>query len=126
MTSDPYGIQQFAASAGGMTLITIGIVLYILWVVALWKTFSKAGYWGILSIVPIVNAIVLLKIAQLSGWLVLLYLIPIVNIVLAIVVAVRVGERFGKGGFFSFFWLWLLPFFGYFAIGFGSEPYRRL
>ncbi len=124
MTSG-YDIQQFLGSAAGAVTITVAIVLYILWVVALWKVFSKAGYWGILSIIPIVNAIILIKIAGYSGWLVLLYVIPIVNVVLAIIVAVRVGANFGKGGVFSVLWLWLIPFIGYFIIGFGQAQYRR-
>ena len=61
----------------------------------------------------------------MSGWFVLLYLIPIVNIVMSIIVAIKLGKNFGKGGAFSFFLLWLFSFIGYFIIGFGSAQYRR-
>lgn len=101
------------------------IAVYVLIAVALWKVFSKAGYPGILAWIPIVNLIVLLKIAGYSAWLVLLYLIPIVNFIFAIFVAIRLGERFGKGGFFSLLWLWLFPVIGYFVLGFGQARYRR-
>lgn len=124
MTSD-FGLQEFLASTAGSVYLSVAIVLYILLVVAIWKVFSKAGYWGILALIPILNAIILVKIAGFSGWLVLLYIIPIVNIVFSIIVAIRVGERFGKGGFFSLFWLWLIPFIGYFILGFGSARYTR-
>ena len=121
---DLYNSIVPVAYQGAVTVVAI--VVYVLIAVALWKVFSKAGYPGILALIPIVNAIVLVKIAGYSGWLVLLYLIPIVNVVFAIVVAVRVGDRFGKGGFFSFLWLWLIPFIGYFVLGFGSARYRAV
>ncbi len=98
-------------------------VVYIVLVVAMWRIFTKAGHAGILAIIPIVNLIFLIKIAGYSGWLVLLYLIPLVNIVMALVVAFGLGRRFGKGGVFSFFLLWLIPIIGYFVIGFGSSRY---
>ncbi|MFV0433154.1 MAG: DUF5684 domain-containing protein [Leucobacter sp.] len=101
------------------------LVYYVLWVIAAWKVFSKAGYLGILALVPIVNLIIWVKIAGYSGWLVLLYLIPIVNFIFSIMVALRVGKNFGKGGAFSFFLLWLIPFIGNFVIGFGQAQYSR-
>ncbi|GAA5153121.1 hypothetical protein GCM10025768_22330 [Microbacterium pseudoresistens] len=112
-----------AIFTGTSSLIMLAI--YVLTVIAMWRVFSKAGYPGILAIIPIVNAIFLIKIAGMSGWWVLLYLIPFVNIVFAIIVAVKLGDRFGKGGAFSFFLLWLIPIIGYFIIGFGSAKYRR-
>jgi hypothetical protein len=87
--------------------------------------FAKAGWPGILAIIPIVNIFILVKIAGFSAWLGLLYLIPIVNLVFSIIVALRVGRGFGKGGAFSFFFLWLFSFIGYFVIGFGSATYTK-
>lgn len=103
----------------------ISLAWYILVAVALWKVFTKAGYPGILAIIPIVNVFILVKIAGYSAWLGLLYIIPIVNIVFSIIVAIKVGAAFGKGGFFSFLWLWLFAFVGYFIIGFGSAQYTK-
>jgi hypothetical protein len=102
-----------------------GLIWYVLWAVALWRTFDKAGYAGILAIIPIVNLFVLTKVANLSAWLTLLYIIPIVNIVFGIIVAVRVGRGFGKGGGFSFFLLWLISWIGYFIVGFGGSTYDK-
>lgn len=110
------------SGAGSVVLIAY----YVLLVVAAWKMFSKAGYPGILAIIPIVNLIFIVKIAGYSGWLVLLYLIPIVNIVFAILVALRLGGNFGKGVLFSILWLWLIPVIGYFVIGFGGSRYQRV
>ncbi|MET0736602.1 MAG: DUF5684 domain-containing protein [Microbacterium sp.] len=103
----------------------IGFVFYVLVAIALWKVFTKAGYPGILAIIPIVNVFILVKVAGYSAWLGLLYLIPIVNLVFGIIVAFRVGKAFGKGGVFSFFLLWLFAFIGYFIIGFGQAQYTK-
>lgn len=103
----------------------ISLVFYILLAIALWKVFSKAGYPGILAIIPIVNVFILVKVAGWSAWLGLLYLIPIVNVVFGIMVAFRVGKAFGKGGVFSFFLLFLISWIGYMIIGFGSARYTR-
>ncbi|MBL5975194.1 MAG: hypothetical protein D3X82_15925 [Candidatus Leucobacter sulfamidivorax] len=102
-----------------------GIIWYVIVAIALWRVFSKAGYPGILAIIPIVNIFILVKVAGYSAWMTLLYLIPIVNIIFSIFVAIRLGERFGKGGAFSFFLLWLFSVIGYLIIGFGQAQYRR-
>ncbi|MBO1901969.1 hypothetical protein J4H92_08410 [Leucobacter weissii] len=116
--------ESLTALYSGTTSIFY-LVFYVIWVIAAWKVFTKAGYPGWLAIIPIVNVVVIVKIAGYSGWLTLLYLIPIVNIVFAILVAIRLGERFGKGGVFSFFLLWLFQFIGFFIIGFGDAKYTR-
>lgn len=100
-----------------------GIIWYVIVAIALWRIFSKAGYPGILAIIPIVNIFILVKVAGYSAWMTLLYIIPIVNIVFSIFVAIRLGQRFGKGGAFSFFLLWLFSVIGYLILGFGSAAY---
>ena len=102
-----------------------GVIVYVLVAIALWKVFSKAGYPGILAIIPIVNVFVLVKVAGYSAWMGLLYFIPIVNFIFAIVVAFKLGARFGKGGAFSFFLLLVFSIIGYFIIGYGKAQYRE-
>ncbi|WP_017794101.1 DUF5684 domain-containing protein [Leucobacter salsicius] len=109
------------AFSGANTVILV--IWYVVVAIALWKVFTKAGYAGILAIIPIVNIFILVKIAGYSAWMGLLYLIPIVNIVFAIFVALRTGERFGKGAAFSIFLLWLFSVVGYLILGFGSAKY---
>lgn len=121
----PSELEQLISSELSTTYLIAAIAFYVLLAVALWKVFNKAGYPGILSLIPIVNSIILVRIAGYSGWLVLLYLIPIVNVVFAIMVAMKLGERFGKGVFFSIIMLWLFSVFGYFVLGFGKATYRR-
>ena len=103
-----------------------GAVVYVLIAIALWRVFSKAGYPGILAIIPIVNVFVLVKVAGYSAWMGLLYFIPIVNFIFAIIVAFKLGARFGKGGAFSFFLLFLFSVIGYFIIGYGKAQYREV
>lgn len=120
MDSNLIAEQAFSSSS-----VLVTVVVYLVYAVSLWKVFSKAGYPGILALIPIVNWIYLVKVAGMSGWAALLYLIPVVNVVFAIVVAFKEGARFGKSGLFSFFLLWLFPFIGHLIIGFGSATYRR-
>ena len=125
-TEDPTDAAgNIYASLFSGTTSVFALIFYVIVVIALWKVFTKAGHAGWLALIPIVNLIFLIKIAGLSGWFVLLYLIPIVNIVMSIIVAIKLGKNFGKGGVFSFFLLWLFSFIGYFRSAFGSGPCRR-
>lgn len=121
---DSNGISDLYASIFSGTTGLIALVFYVLVAVGLWKVFTKAGYPGILAIIPLVNIVFLVKIAGMSGWLALLYLIPLVGFVFGIIVAIRLGERFGKGGLFSFFLLFVFPYIGYLILGFGESRYR--
>ena len=123
---DNNGISDLYAQIFSGTTGLIALVFYILVAVGLWKVFTKAGYPGILAIIPIVNVVFLVKIAGMSGWLALLYLIPIVGFIFGIIVAIKLGERFGKGGLFSFFLLFVFPYIGYLIIGFGESRYRAV
>ena len=118
-------ITDQASVSSLWTTSIFGLVIYVIVVVALWRVFAKAGWPGILAIIPIVNMFILVKIAGYSAWLGLLYFIPIANLVLAIIVAIKVGENFGKGGAFSFFLLFLFPFIGYLILGFGDARYTK-
>ncbi|PQZ53674.1 MULTISPECIES: DUF5684 domain-containing protein [unclassified Microbacterium] len=122
---DNNGISDLYASIFSGTTGLIALVFYILVAVGLWKVSTKAGYPGILAIIPFVNLVFLVKIAGMSGWFALLYLVPIVNLVLAIIVAFKLGARFGKGGVFSFFLLLLFPYIGYLILGFGDARYSK-
>jgi hypothetical protein len=109
-------------SAGGGFGGLIGYLLFT--IIALRPVFAKAGYNGWSALVPIYNFYVLVKIAGFHGATVLLALIPIVSFVFSIIVAVKVGAAFGKGGGFSFFLLWLLSFIGFCIVGYGSSVYQ--
>jgi hypothetical protein len=124
-TSSPYSItDQTSIFALSATNSLIGLAVYVLLVVALWRVFSKAGYPGWLAIIPVVNLIFLTKIAGFSGWFALLYIVPIVGFVFYIIVSIRVGRAFGHGWFFSIALLVLLHIIGYLILAFSSDTYR--
>lgn len=116
-------IDEALAMIFSGTTSAIAIAFYVVFVIAAWKMFTKAGYAGILALIPIVNVILIVKIAGYSGWMSLLYLIPIVGFIFAIFVALRLGANFGKGTLFSLVWLWVFPVVGYFVIGLGRARY---
>lgn len=64
-----------------------------------------------------------MKVAGYSAWMTLWYLVPIANVVFGIFVALRTGERFGKGIAFSLILLWLFSTVGYLIIGYGGSRY---
>jgi hypothetical protein len=125
LASSPNNIfDQTSIFALSTTNSLLGLAVYVVVVIALWRIFTKAGYPGWLAIIPIVNAIFVVKIAGYSGWMTLLYLIPIVNIVFHIIVSLRVGRAFGHGGFFSFVLLVVFWIIGYLIVGFSDDRYR--
>ena len=120
--SDGFSYDYQANSGASSVGSIIGYLLFT--IIALRPVFAKAGYNGWSALIPIYNIYVLVKIAGFHGATVILYLIPVVGWIFSIVVAVRVGKNFGKGGGFSFFLLWLLSFIGYCIIGYGSATYQ--
>ena len=107
--------------ANGQTGI-IGLIFYIVSVIALWKVFSKAGEFGLLAFIPIVNAYVLCKIADGNGWKFILYLIPGVNIVYYVLVNIRMAKAYGKSTLFGIGLIFLNIIFVY-ILAFGDARY---
>ena len=79
----------------------VGLILYVITVMAMWKIFTKAGIAGWKSIVPLLNTYELFKIAMGNGWLFLLLFVPIVNIVMDIMLWVKLTRAFGHGAGFA-------------------------
>jgi len=107
-------------------LLVIGIPIFAAWLVSiigLWKVYVKAGHAGWKSIIPILNTVILCRIAQRPGWWFLLLCIPFVNVIFAFIVFIDLAHSFGKGTGFGV----LAVFFPYVAfpiLGFGSATYR--
>jgi ABC-type sulfate transport system permease subunit len=100
----------------------VGLIIAIVVIAGIWKMFSKAGEHGWAAIVPIYNAIVMLKVAGKPLWWIILLIIPFVNIIVGIIVAIAIAKAFGKGGGFAV-GLIFLPFIFYPILGFGSAAY---
>ena len=106
----------------GMVLLYIAIAL--IYVIALWRVFTKAKRPGWAAIVPIYNMYVHLKIINRPGWWLLLYLIPLVNVVVSIIVAIDTAKAFGKSTAFGVVGLWLFSLIGYLMLGYGDAKYK--
>ncbi len=116
--------QNYSYSTGGSPLGgLIGVVFFVLFVVVMWRVFTKAGQPGWAAIIPIYNTYILLKIAGRPWWWLLLFLIPLVNVVIAIVVTVDIARNFGKGGGFAVGMIFL-PFVFYPILAFGDAQYQ--
>ena len=91
--------QQAAGPGPLFYIIYFGFIA--LMIASMWKIFAKAGQPGWASIVPIYNAIVMLKIAGKPAWWVILMLIPFVNFIVAIIATIGLARAFGKGTGFA-------------------------
>ena len=60
--------MNYSAIAGGSGGGLIGLVIFVIAIVAFWKVFTKAGEAGWKSIIPIYNIIILLKIVGRPWW----------------------------------------------------------
>jgi hypothetical protein len=107
----------------GLLFMVIWLALAVAVIAGFWKTFVKAGEPGWAVLVPIYNAIVLLKIAGKPAWWVLLFLVPVANLIVGIMAAIAVAENFGKSTGFGI-GLALLPFVFYPILGFGDAVYQ--
>lgn len=86
--------QVPAGALAGLALVWLAVMVFL--IACGWKLFTKAGEPGWASIVPIYNAIVLLKIAGKPWWWLILLCIPFVGFIMAILVAISLAKSFGQ------------------------------
>ena len=124
---DTPGLDNVIEQTSGYssTLTGGGVVGYVLLAIGLWQVFKKSGVTPWFALIPIINLWGVLITVKRPWWWLLLWLIPIVNIVIAIIVAVELARKFGKGGVFAFFLLFLFPVIGCLIIGFGQSRYNE-
>lgn len=108
-------------------LSTVGGIFYlaiiILYFVALWKVYTKAGKPGWAVIIPFYNTYTLVKIAGRPGWWFLLFFIPLVNLIIYFIISVDLAKRFNRSTLFGVFMLGLFGMIGYPILGFGKSAY---
>ena len=95
----------------------------VLYAIAGWVVYVKAGEKGWKSLIPIYNFYVLLKIVGRPGWWLILLLIPFVNIVIWIIVQLDLAKSFGKGVGFAL-GLIFLGFIFMLILAFGPAEYE--
>ncbi len=121
-----YGDEAGAAAAAGilgmgvvMMLVTLAIAA--VFIIGMWKVFTKAGQPGWAALIPIYNTIVLLQMVGRPIWWIVLFCIPFVNFVAAVIVLMDLAKSFGQGA--GFVVLMLLGGIGILVLGFGSARY---
>jgi hypothetical protein len=110
-------------NTAGLGIAIVELVLVLIAIAGIWATYEKAGQPGWGSIIPIYNAILLLRIAGRPVWWLLLLFIPFVNLVVIILVMIDIARNFGKGVGFG----WGLAFLGFIfypILGFGDAYYQ--
>jgi hypothetical protein len=100
----------------------VPLAIAVLMIVSLWMVFEKAGRPGWYAIIPIFNAIVMLKIAGKDWWWIILFFIPLVNLIATILVGLGMAEKFGKSQLFGI-GLTFLGFIFYPILAFGDAEY---
>lgn len=113
-------MEQFANASSSNTALFVGVG--IITVIAWWKLFSKAGFSGILAIIPIVNLAVASKIVFDSYWYTLLFAVPVVNVVYAAVLNYKMMKYFECSTLLAVLAIFF-PFFLLFP-AFGSNEYH--
>jgi hypothetical protein len=120
-------MQDYGSSGGGgagaLVVMVIELVFAVLMIAGMWKVFAKAGEPGWACIIPIYNVLVMLKIAGKPAWWFILFLIPGVGAIIAILVAIEIAKKFGKGAGFGV-GMALLPFIFYPMLGFGDASFQ--
>jgi hypothetical protein len=117
-------IQEQGGGAGGGIVAALGLIFMLVWlaivvlmIATFWKLFAKAGEPGWASLIPIYNAIVLLKISSMPWWWIILF--PIA----AFIIPFKLAANFGKGAGFAV-GLLLLGIIFFPMLAFGSAQYR--
>lgn len=114
--------QPTTSSSGIPTWLWIFyLAVIVIYVVAYWRIFEKAGEAGWKSLIPIYNTYILLKIVGYSGWYLLLFFVPFVNVVFYIVVAYKLAKAFGYGIGMTI--LEFIAGIGLLIMGFGDAKY---
>lgn len=98
-----YGTSMYDPAIYNMAIFSSGVfwmfslAVMVITLVSMWKIFTKAGYAGWKSIVPIYNAYCLFKMTWGNGWLFLLTIVPVVGTIVYIMTTYRLAKAFGKG-----------------------------
>ena len=106
----------------GTVPVLIGLAFIIVMIAAIWKVFTKAGEPGWASLIPIYNAIVILKISGKPLWWIILMIIPFVNFIIALLASIGLAKNFGNGGGFGV-GLFLLGFIFFPILAFGDAKF---
>jgi hypothetical protein len=107
-------------------LLSTFLIILLFQVLSFWQVFSKAGFDGWKSIIPIYNTYILIKIGSQPIWVFIMLFIPVLNFLASILIALSVAKSFGKGPAFGIVGLFIFSFFGYMYLGWGDSEYNKI
>jgi fucose 4-O-acetylase-like acetyltransferase len=108
--------------AGAGFLAILYIAFLVIYLVAMWKLFTKMGQPGWVGIIPILNAYGIYKLAGREWWWVILLFIPCINIIALWFLAADTAKLFAKELGWTIL-LFLLPGIGHLILAFGDSQY---
>jgi hypothetical protein len=115
--------QSDSSSGAGLgVLLFIYLAFFVIYLVAMWKLFTKMGQPGWIGIIPLLNAYGIYKLAGRDWWWVILLLIPCINIVAAWFLAADTAKLFGKELGWAIL-LFIFPGLGHLILAFGGSQY---
>jgi len=100
----------------------IGLIFTVIYIIGMWKVFTKAGKPGWACIVPVYNLIVMLEIVGKPVWWIFLLLFPCTSFIFSIWLTNLLSKSFGQGVGFTL-GLLFLGFIFYPMLGFGDYAY---
>ena len=109
-----------------IVLVISGLVVaavLLVYIVSFWLIFNKAGRRGWLVLIPLVNIIVLLRIAGKPVWYLLLFWVPLLNVILFMSVWIDLAHAFGKKTGFGVC-LWFFNIICVAILAFDGSAYR--
>ena len=116
-----------AIVAALLALMVPLLILSAIYIISMWKIFSKAGQPEWAAIVPFYNIIVQLNVQGRPTWWIVWYLVPFVNYVsgpvMFIITGLDLAKRFGKSGGFAAGLILLNPIF-LLILAFGGAQYQ--
>jgi hypothetical protein len=107
----------------GQTVL-LSVLVYLLYSAPWCLVFTKAGKRWWVALLPVINLLVIMRIAGRPWWWVLIRLGPLVGIAFWVVVCLDVSERFGHGVPVTI-GLVFLPFVFAIWLGLGPDAYVR-
>lgn len=110
------------SAIGAGVAIIFYLVIIVVMLASLWKTFEKMGQPGWYGIIPIFNFCVIAKLAGRDWWWGLLIIIPCIGWVFQIILLNDLSKLFSKGVGYTI-GLIFLPFIFFPMLAFGSAQY---
>lgn len=107
----------------GSVSAVISVVVGLVFLVAMWRLFGKAGRPGWAAIVPIYNVYTLVKVAGHSGWWLVLFFLPFVNFIALLLLALDIAVAFGKSRLWGLVFNVFLGGIGLLILGLGGAQY---